>query len=357
MRIAYNQDGNLVAQQVGKTPVNLVTEDSIQKDLSEQGTDNLLINGGFDFWQRGTSFTPAGTKKHAADRFCIYDSPSQSTVSQIASSFSNTEFGLKFQRTAGQTGVNAKYIAQTIEIKNSRMLVGKYVTFSFQIKAGASFSGTISSKITSGTQTDDRDALFVAWSGSVTSSKTLSLTTSFQTLSQTFFIASTAKQVAIFFEWTPSGTAGADDSFTIEQLMLNIGTKAAPFKRAGGDIQGELAKCQRYFYAPANGSTTLCVAALGFAETTTVGMFIVKFPVTMRDRPTITEWPTGSAIVYNYARTINLAGTTAHVAGDQSNDQAVLKYNLGTATTAGATIQLVNPNAAGSVAFWANAEL
>lgn len=223
---------------------NLQADSVLSPDVS---ADNYIINGGFDFWQRGTSFSPTNSKKYAADRMSVYDSNTQSTVTRVASSFAETEYGLKFQRTAGTTGTGSKYFAQSIEIKNSRSLIGKNVTFSFKIKMGANFSGSMTAYICTGTQTDDREIINSGYDGAFNKLASVSSSTQFKTVSLSMFVPQSAKQVAILIEWVPAGTAGADDSYTIEQLMLNIGSIAAPFVSAGKTIGGELALCQRYF--------------------------------------------------------------------------------------------------------------
>lgn len=248
------------------TKLDYLQADSVlSPDVS---ADNYIINGGFDFWQRGTSFSPTTTKKHASDRFSIYDAETQSTITRVASSFSTSEYGLKFQRTAGSSAVGHKYICQSLEIKNSRPLTGKNVTFSFKAKAGANFLGSLYMIISSGTQSDDRDYLMSAFDGLVDNLKLITLSTQFQTFSHTAIIPSSAKQVAVSLRWVPSGTSGADDSFTIEQLMLNPGSQPAPFVRAGKTIGGELALCQRYYeilnvFGRADGSSNL-LASVNF---------------------------------------------------------------------------------------------
>jgi hypothetical protein len=52
--------------------------------------------------------------------------------------------------------------------------------------------------------------------------------------------------MALVFYYTPTGTAGANDWFQIEQIMLNEGPAPAQFQTAGANIQQELAMCQRY---------------------------------------------------------------------------------------------------------------
>lgn len=209
---------------------------------------NYIINGGFDIWQRGTSFAPTSTRLVGPDRYILFDLNTQSTVSQVAAVNPGSTFGMKFQRNAGQTGTGGKSFAQTIEIKNGKLLAGKTVTLSFKVKAGANFSGTtFSSRVSYGTGASDVDLLFVGFTGEVDSTQVNTPTTSFQTFTQTVAIPLTATQIGIVFTWNPTGTAGADDSLTFEQIMLNEGQKASSFNLAGNTIGGEGELCQRYY--------------------------------------------------------------------------------------------------------------
>jgi len=68
-----NQRGNIVTMIPGDT-TKQVTEAGIQETLGEYGTDNLIINGGFDFWQRGTSGQAGANAGEyvSADRWKLY---------------------------------------------------------------------------------------------------------------------------------------------------------------------------------------------------------------------------------------------------------------------------------------------
>ena len=55
-----------------------------QQALIGVGRRNLLINGGFDVWQRGTSFTPTGANPYTADRWLVYQSSTSNvTVTKL----------------------------------------------------------------------------------------------------------------------------------------------------------------------------------------------------------------------------------------------------------------------------------
>jgi hypothetical protein len=53
-----------------------------------------------------------------------------------------------------------------------------------------------------------------------------------------------ASQIGLLLSFTPSGTAGADDSITLNGVQLEIGGSASPFEHI--DAQAALEICQRH---------------------------------------------------------------------------------------------------------------
>ena len=176
------------------------------------GRKNILMNGNFDVWQRGTTATyTTQSSKFITDRWMIR-STGVATVTSSQQSF-----------TVGQTDVptNPKYyyrwditsytsgnglFHQRIEdvAKHS----GQTLTFSFWAKCDSS-----QNLITSYQQ-------YFGSGGSAsvnTSGSTFALTTSWQKFTHTTssVLASTVNQIAVQFTHSPAGTAGADDYYYI----------------------------------------------------------------------------------------------------------------------------------------------
>src|SRR5688500_7777196 len=84
---------------------------------------NLIINGNFDFWQRGTSFTSIANNAYSADRF-IY-SKSGTTATQDLARSSDVP-------TAAQSGFQSSYSTLITQSATTDTTVGASDRISFQ---------------------------------------------------------------------------------------------------------------------------------------------------------------------------------------------------------------------------------
>jgi hypothetical protein len=139
-------------------------------------------------------------------------------------------------------------------------------------------------------------------------------TTSWARVTYTGTVASNALEVCPVIAFTPTGTAGADDSLYITGVQLEIGTSATPFERRFYNT--ELANCQRYY------ETGFFIQYAYGGSGSGTGQW-VNFSTTKRSTPTVAL----SSISYIYG--INSGtSTTATVNGVQI---------FGNATSTGAT--------------------
>jgi hypothetical protein len=255
---------------------------------------NAIINGAMDIWQRGTSFTTTSGVAYTADRWnswAVSGGGSVTTTRQTVSDTTNLpsiQYCTKFQRVAGNTSTSLLSFFYTAESADSYRFAGQTVTLSFYAKRGANFSSTsniLVSGVRTGTGTDQR---MYDFTGNAEQNQNNTLTTTWQRFTQTATVASNVTEIALQFYYAGVGTAGADDSFSITGVQLELGSQATPFARASGSIGGELALCQRYYWrftATAGGANYLCLG-----RTTSQVDVEIQHPVQMRTSPTALEY-------------------------------------------------------------------
>ena len=188
------------------------------------GRKNILINGGFDVWQRGTSFSHSSGKNFICDRWWVNPSSVVGTQTRQAAGVDGFNYALRVQRTSGQSGTGLIYLQTEMESADSMKYRGKKLTLSFYAKKGANFSQSnsqITSNVATGTGTDQ--SLISGFTGGVNVlSQNNTLTTSWQKFTHTTssVLASTVNQIAVQFTHSPAGTAGADDCYYITGVQL-----------------------------------------------------------------------------------------------------------------------------------------
>lgn len=242
---------------------------------------NLLINGDFKVWQRGSSFySYGGMSQYAADRWKLVSKGGAVVLQQ-------TQTGAQF--IVDQPGVSDN-LAYIVPPEDAEKLIGRTVTLSMKIWASqATVLGMIFFDIT-GSNTAKTFNISAGW-------QTLSLTTTIDSI--------TSGSRTIHIQPIRSMGAGYVD---IEYIKLEINDHATP--NVPKSFTEELAQCKRYFqYMPMG---TLCKAL----DTTTVS-FCFPYPVQMRTSPT------ARIVIPNF----NFIGITNGTA-PQRTGQAIYYANL-----------------------------
>jgi hypothetical protein len=297
--------GDLIAASASDVPARLAVGSNGDTLVADSSTStglrytagtvqaNPVLNSAFQVWQRGTSIAGAGFKNYTADQWTLFRAGT--TISrQVTNDTTNLPFiqyCARVQRDSGTTGTSVNLLQNTLETINSIPYAGKTVTYSFYARKGANYSNAsdnLVSAIYSGTGTDQ--ALIDGFTGSaIVVQGTATLTTTWQRFSYTGTVASNATELGVQFNFTPSGTAGANDYYEVTGVQLDIGNVALPFRTYAGTIQGELAACQRYYFrnTGANGNI---LSQIGTAGSTTTSVSFVTPPVTMRVTPTSIDY-------------------------------------------------------------------
>ena len=321
--------GDLIAASAADTPARLavgangetlVADSSTATGLRYQSAynGNAAINGGFDFWQRGTTAAiPTTYTGYLADRWLAFRAVAGATQSRQTSGLTGFNYAARIQRDSGNTATNNINYYNTFETASSLPFAGQAVTASFYARAGANFSAASNGLvfgIVTGTGTD-QNPLSGFTGAAVALSGTATLTTSWQRFSFTGTIGSSITQLAPYVQHVPTGTAGANDYFEITGFQFELGSVATTFKRAGGTIQGELAACQRYYWRLANGSNSGPLG-MGSAYSTTAMYLVAPMPVTMRTAPTFAI--SNSAAVGFYSGGSSFTSTAVALDGNPS---------------------------------------
>ncbi len=223
------------------------------------GFRNVLINGGFDVWQRGTStaFTSTPSTSFLADRWSGYRNTTGSTQSRISAGLDGFQYALRMQRDSGNTSASIIYIGQSLETSTATKLANKPVVLSFYARAGANYSSASNALrvlLYSGTGTEANGVHVAFTSSTNVISTTATLTTSWQRFTYFATMPATSSQLTVQLDWTPSGTAGAADYADITGVQLEQNYQPTPFEQR--PIGVELGLCQRYYYQSARYGTT-----------------------------------------------------------------------------------------------------
>jgi hypothetical protein len=340
---------------VGNNGETLVADSSTSTGLRYQSgyNGNVVINGGMDIWQRGTSFTSGGSAAYCADRWNYWRAASAAgmTVSRQTSTQTGFQYALRVARDVSNTGTGILYLQYNAETADSYRFAGQTVTLSFYAKAGANYSSASSVLNVlwqSGTGTDQ--TILNGFTGaSSLANTTATLTTSWQRFSYTATVSSSATQLGLQLYYTPVGTAGAADNFEITGVQMELGSVATQFKRSngsGGTIQGELAACQRY-YLRITPVTALGRLGAGNVTSSTGAEIGFTFPVTMRTSPTALE-QSGTATDYSVrSGSTNTACSAVPAFNVAEPSQAFVNFTVASGLTTGQAAIYRNPNTAG----------
>jgi hypothetical protein len=254
---------------------------------------NGAINGAMEVWQRGTSVSvAASTNAYTTDRWQLSTGATQaSTVSRQSTNDTTNlptiQYCARVQRNSGQTGTSVINFTQSFETINSIPFASRVVTVSLYARAGTNYSaasGALAFGISTGTGTDQNLLGYTGAAYPLFSSATL--TTTWQRFTVTGTLAAATNEMGVYIQFTPVGTAGANDYFEVTGVQLEVGSTATPFSRAQGTIQGELAACQRYYFRATPGTNAYGrLFGGGQCGSATRADVAVRMPVTMRTAP------------------------------------------------------------------------
>lgn len=289
---------------------------------------NKIINGDFNIWQRGTSFTSASVNEYSADRFRTEGYAHSSVISRQTFTVGQTDvpgYPTYFCRVASSTTVSAgQYWAfqQRVEAPQVMSGSGTY-TLSFWVKSTTSVAAGAFQYGIDGVQSTS-PALSTTW-------QKLTTTVSISNNQSTGYVS-----IYLVYFAPTKGNITVD----VANVQLEYGSQATPFEKQ--PFGNQLTLCQRYFEksfqqqtVPANGpnaSSLIDNAGMmtGWSQNNQIGGLMVKFSVTKRTAPSLTpygnsngHWYAGgwgvNAIAYN------LSDSGFWVNQQQTNGQALVQ--------------------------------
>jgi hypothetical protein len=244
---------------------------------------NLVINGAFDFWQRGTTFTNPGANTYGPDRWTIGDNTGCVYTRQSSDAPTGFQYFMRVFRTAGTSNTSNINVVQSIDTPTSIPFAGKTVTLSLYLRKGANGPSNLNIALVWGTQTDGS-----LWGGGGNGGSIVAvsqaITTSWTRYTYTATVPSNATQLFVWAYYAGSGTSPANEYFDITGVQLEVGNVATPFSRAAGTVQGEFAACQRYYQIA--GDTIYEIMDGGYMTSGSVAYPSWIFSVPMRGVPT-----------------------------------------------------------------------
>jgi hypothetical protein len=240
---------------------------------------NKIINGQFDVWQRGTSFSVSNNVNlYNADRFMTEGYGHTYTVSRQTFTAGQTDvpgYPTYYLRLASTTTVSAsQYFALVQRIETPQVTTG-YGTYTLSFWVRAS-SGTLSAA-----------AFTYGIDGANQSSP--SLTTTWQKITLTGTTSSTGNYLTMYL--INFGVGKGNISVDIANVQFEYGSIATPFEKRPFGL--ELALCQRYYEKSYNYDEAIGTFTIGWDGTSTNGTSYAegpgpRFKVSKRTNPTVT---------------------------------------------------------------------
>jgi hypothetical protein len=296
-----------------------------------QGFKNIIRrNGGMEVWQRGAGSSAniavaASITAYTADGWYLKTGANQAChVSAQAGLGDGSPLAAKVIRDSGQTGTGTIYFAFPLDTDELYRLRNKKIALSLRAKEGAnqSFSHTLTYNLYCGTGAVAKrgSSTYTGETNPLTGTFTLSTSDAAFVSGLSSTIASNITQAELQVSIVPSGTAGADDSFTIDDVQIEViadgVVPATPlFERLG--FGETLALCERFFQKSTNYGTAIlqntdvsfvAIIVLGTASFAN-NLVYADYPLfrRMRATPTVTTYPFTTAA--NTGRCSNNAGT------------------------------------------------
>lgn len=298
--------------------------------------------GSMDVWQRGAGASAsiavaASTTAYTVDGCYIVTGANQaSVVAAVAGIAGGSYKAAAVTRNSGQTGTTAMTFGCPLDTDEIALFAGQFVTLSFMASTGANWSpasGNLTYAVLCGTGTPKKQSTgYTGQTSVISTTVAIAAATSaarYQSTSAAI-AAANCTQAEIQWTWTPVGTAGGADTFTIDDVQFEVVNSASSVASVfvKQDFGYQAAKARRHFAktfsygtAPAQNAGVGGALTLFNYVAANQSQIFWEFPVPMRASPTVTSYNPSAANAN--CRTSGGADLTASInpdstAGDNS---------------------------------------
>ena len=298
---------------------------------------NVIHNGNFNVWQRGTSFTSPGVSVNVADRW--WSSEFTDGTINLTQDTGVPNLASMYSMKVACTGTDATiaagqytHVFQVIEVQDYwDMLSGKPMILSFWVKSYQTgiFCVALKEGAVSGNPSYVAEYTINAsatWEKKIVqipaTATPFSTTANGPCVGVRFALAcGSTYQTATPNVWTAANVqctanqvnfmSSTDNYIQFSQVQLEAGTAATEFDALV--YADELARCQRYLVM--YGGTANEAKAVGLAYNTTIGLFPLPLPVEMRAIPAVgysavSDWQVYITTAPTDAATITVNGSS-----------------------------------------------
>jgi hypothetical protein len=290
---------------------------------------NFVINGDFNINQRNATSTTSAWA-FLADRWKTTSFSGSATwsISTIAENIFSNQTSNKAIRITSSSSSNDHGFQQSME--DVRSLAGQTVTVSFWARSsGTSYTVDLVELM----QYFGSGGSANVYTYGSTSGKTI--TSSWSRLSFNITLPSISGKTIgpgnyLNLRIDPVTVLPSGEWIEITHVQLEAGSSATAFSLSSGDIQGELAKCQRYYQRMSGAGS----GVIGSKNNATTTYFIVPLKVNMRSAPSMASSAVGELVLSA------LNGSTTYAATSFSSNRSSpwsASFGIGQGTSDGGT--------------------
>lgn len=286
---------------VGSDGSTLVADSSASTGLRWQGNfaagKNKIINGDFNIWQRGTTFTVSASNQFTADRFSgLRDGNGTLTVTRQSftagtapvAGYENQYFAQYALTSAGTTS----YYTIWQPVEDVRTFAGQTITVSFwaRLSTGSTGNGYVRAEQNFGS----------GGSGSVnTDAGSFAFTSTWTRYSATLSIPSisgktvgSSSYLGVNLVIPTGGNAG---TLQVWGIQAEAGNVATAFQTATGTLAGEFALAQRYYERFGQTANVILFNTMCYSALETYGS--LPYLVQKRTTPTLSISGTANFVI------------------------------------------------------------